>query len=118
MIDQIFAHARKIDQTSDTMRLELIGRTDAGQHEKLRRHERARRKNDLANSQGALLSSPMVSIVNGHGPIALDFDPVDWRVELDGEIGIACKRCNICVDGAAASALPIHELIKADAALA
>ena len=87
MVDQVFAHARQIGNGSGIpCAFSCVARADAGEHEKLRRDERARRQDDLALGVGLPLSTRAVAIGDAHGHAVLDLDAADPRIEFQRQV--------------------------------
>ena len=75
MVDEVLADARQIGMAGDAVRLQLIGGADAGQHQKLRRHQRARGDDDLAPGKSRALGAVLVAVGDAFGNAVLDVDP-------------------------------------------
>src|SRR6185295_2984932 len=79
VVDQILSDAGQVGDAGDSMLPQLIGRADAGQHEELRRDERAGCDDDLAIRIDLVIHALGVPIGDPYGATVLDLDPAHTR---------------------------------------
>ena len=90
MVDQVLADAGQVDDGSAMpCAAQLLGRADAGQHQQLRRHQRAGGDDHLAVGEGPPLAPRGIAIGDADGAPVLDLDPAHRRVEAERQVGIA-----------------------------
>ena len=113
MVLQVLAD-RQIDHRLDADRAQMIGRADAGQHQDLRRVERAAAEDDLALGVGVKRLAALL-IVDAGGALALHGDARDMGAHLDREILPLHRRMQIADRGRAALAVADGILAAAEA---
>jgi hypothetical protein len=116
VILQIAAHRRAVEHHFDPVRLKVIGRTDAGEHQDLRGIERARAQHHAAPRQQRLGRAAAPDLHAGHAP-AFDHQLFDQRVGAHIEIARPADRLDIGAGGGPAFALALGDLIEAEAVL-
>jgi len=92
MIDEVFADARKVCRDRDAMLPQLISGADAGKHQQLRRHQRARREYDVGVRQRRLLGTIRIAPCHTARTPALDDDPANPRLQFHGEPLVVLQR--------------------------
>ena len=89
MLLQVLADVGVVDEDLDAVLAQVLGRTDAGQHQELRRAVGAGREDHLARgARGA------AGVLDADGAPVLDDDPAHVRAGLDGEVLVACGRAS------------------------
>ena len=96
---------------------ELVRRADAGQHQELRRDERARGQDHLRLGERPLLARARLVVDDADRAAVLDQDLPHRRVEPHRQPRVALERGDEGVGRAAALPAPVHELVEADAPL-
>src|SRR5579872_675490 len=99
-----------------SMRCELVGAADAGQHENLRRIDRAGREDDLPIGAG-VKAFAVAPIFHRHGAAALDDNSLSQGVRGDDKIRPPKNRAQESFRGAAPLAVPDRKIIAAEAFL-
>jgi hypothetical protein len=114
VVDQVRAHGGHVGDHVDAAGPQVVGRPDAGQHEQLRRPDRAGGQDDLG--PGARRLIPAAGPV-GHagGAAALDDQPGDERVGDDREV--LRPGGQVCVGDSAPLPVSLGDLVEADAVL-
>ena len=117
MIDQILADAGQVRRHGDAVFAQVIGRADPRQHQQLGRDQRARGHDHLAARIAFLQGAGLVTPLDADGAAVFDQDPLDPRFKAQGQARVALKRRQKGIGGGRTPAMPVHELVKPDAAL-
>src|SRR5690242_3727247 len=98
------------------MRTQVICRTNAGEHEQLRRVDRSATEQHTAPSLH-LADPPLVQVGHAGDLVALDHESGDARISDGGEIGSPESRFEICIGGAVTFSILLCDLKKPDTLL-
>jgi hypothetical protein len=116
MVLKIPPDPRQIAHDVDAQRSEVRGWTYTGEHEDLRRIVCASTDNNLAPGRDRLLTATPPKDRAGATRAAQD-ESLDGRIDEDGEVGTRCCRWQVADGGAAAFAIALRNLIKAETLL-
>ena len=116
MVLQVLADARQVDDQRNAVARQFARRADPRQHQQLRRHEAARREDDLARLDRSPVPPPRrtatpVTVV----PSRMSF--VDLRLGDDRQVRPAADRVEIGALGGHPLAVLLGEGVEADAVL-
>src|SRR4029077_7655550 len=116
MILQVLSDARAVGDNLDPERTQRRRRSNAGEHEKMRRADRARAENNFA--RGLRLDHLAVMRIEGTSrAVALEGDPMHQAIGLDAKIGATQRRAQERVRGTAARAVALCHVRQSDAVL-
>src|SRR5271168_2708717 len=116
MVLKILPDTRQITHEVDGQRSEVCGRTDAREHEELRRIVRASADDHLAPG-GDYFRCATPAKGGTRATHAVQGEALDGRVGDDGEVGTGLGRRQVADCGAAAPAIALGHLMKAEAFL-
>ena len=117
MVLEVLADPRQVDRHRYPEPAELIGRPDPGQHQKLRRGERAGGKDHLAIGPGHALPAPPVAVANAPGAPVLELEPERLHAGDELQVRAAERRPQVGVGRAPAPAAPLGHLDERGAVL-
>ena len=108
MVVQVLADARQVDRRRDADRAQVIGRTDAGEHQELRRAEGAGADDHLARGEG-LAGLAAHGVGQAEGPPLVEQHPLAERAGPDGQRGVRRDTPQVGPGrGGAQAALDVH----------
>jgi hypothetical protein len=110
MVLKVFADARQIDAHIDPVPAELVGRTDAGQHQQLGRFDRAAGDDHLAAAAGR---NPLAVLQVLDPDAAVIFEQQSGRARSRLQGDISARHCRLQIGGehAATPAVPKVEMV-------
>ena len=116
VILQVLADAAQGDSHRDSLRAELVGVADPGQHQQLRRVDRAAREDHLTlRPHDGLLA--MADVLDADDTRAVEQQPGHQRLDLHGQVGARQRRAQIGDRAAAAPAMLDRHLHAREAVL-
>ena len=118
MILQVAADTGKVEQRPDADRVQVIGRSDARQHQELWRVDGAARQDDLAAAARDLVLA-LVTVAHAHRHVLVEDDALDLRVGDHVHVVPVARDGGMQVGARRAPALPVllGDLVVADAFL-